>query len=391
MNPLKTIFVFAYYSYKDPVFQSAVLPYLLKESDNYNFILLTWEQKEWEIKNNEKIEIEKFLSQNNITWKAKAWHSGRFKLFKKIYDFTIGLLYSLYLIYKYNCSIVYSEGFPGCIVGHYISKLSFTKHVIHTFEPHADYMLDAGVWSKKSWEYKLNKRMEKVVGKGADKLITGTENYKEILRHYIKTPIQVIPSCIDTDFYNFNSKAREIIREKLGIVENDIVIVYLGKLGGMYMKEEIFKFFSRCLLMDENFYLLLMTNESESSINNLRNEFRIPDNRMHTGFVKKDNVPDYLSASDIAFCGIRPIPSRRYSSPIKTGEYLSCGLPVIIPEGISDDSLVIEENDLGIVFQDLEKVDIKKVIELKKLDRSMIRAKGINYRSLKNAPSLFEI
>ena len=48
---------------------------------------------------------------------------------------------------------------------------------------------------------------------------------------------------------------------------------------------------------------------------------------------------------------VRQYPSKKYCSPIKTGEYLACGLPVIIPEGISDDYQEMEEKGIAITMK----------------------------------------
>ena len=61
----------------------------------------------------------------------------------------------------------------------------------------------------------------------------------------------------------------------------------------------------------------------------------------------REQVPSYLSAADIAFSGVRQNPSKRYCSPIKHGEYWACGLPVIVPDGISDDYLLVGKHNIG--------------------------------------------
>ena len=41
-------------------------------------------------------------------------------------------------------------------------------------------------------------------------------------------------------------------------------------------------------------------------------------------------------------------------SPIKNGEYWACGLPVITPSDIGDDSEILKESGLGIVVEDID-------------------------------------
>lgn len=368
----KTIFVFAYYSYKDPVFQSAVLPFF-RSSPLKKIILLTWEQEQYALSKKEIKEIKNSLQQEGIIWFQVQWHSGKFKLLKKAFDFITGVFFSFFLIIKYKARLVYSEGFPGAIIAHFISVLSFRPHIIHTFEPHAEYMLDAGVWTKNSWEYQLLKYFEIPIANHSKAIITATEAYKKVLiEKGVSTEIIVLPSCIDTDFYVYQPNSREKIRRELNILDDQIVITYLGKLGGMYMEEELFDFFSKCLQYDSGrFYFFLFTQIDNDRLIDFLNEYNIPNSVILCKYLCKSEVPAYLSASDIGFCGVRPIRSQRFSSPIKNGEYLACGLPVIIPKGVSDDYLIIQEND-----------DVGLVIELDK-------EKGLAFSKI--IPQLFEI
>jgi glycosyltransferase involved in cell wall biosynthesis len=58
-------------------------------------------------------------------------------------------------------------------------------------------------------------------------------------------------------------------------------------------------------------------------------------------------VPGYLSAADFAFAPIKPAPCRLYCSPVKVGEYWACGLPVLLTEGVGDDSDIICREPAG--------------------------------------------
>ncbi|GAB3330184.1 hypothetical protein GCM10027429_07060 [Marivirga atlantica] len=391
---MPTIFVFAYYSYKDPVFQSAVLPYLqLNYSEPIKFILLTWEQQAFKLNKAEQNKIRASLKEQNIEWYTTNWHSGRFKLVKKIYDFIAGLFMSLRLIRKHKCKKIYSEGFPGAIIGHYLSKLSRKPHAIHTFEPHADYMLESQVWEKSSWEYQFLKKMEVPIAKNTQHIITATKAYKDILiKKGIKSPIHVIPSCIDTNQYYFDQESRNQIRSELKIENDKIVIAYLGKIGGMYMEDELFSFLKKCLEYDsDKFHFFLLTNYSNNLIENKLDKFNLPHNKIHSKYLKKEDVNKYLSAADIGFCGIRAIPSRRYSSPIKNGEYWACGLPVIIPEGISDDYIIIDKENIGVVFNKIEEISIREIEELLRLPRTKIRKIGLRERAISGYISKWEM
>src|SRR5690606_32571410 len=60
--------------------------------------------------------------------------------------------------------------------------------------------------------------------------------------------------------------------------------------------------------------------------------------------VSYEQIPSYLSASDFAFATYKNLSSSKYLSPIKIGEYWATGLPVLLTQGVGDDSLIIDEN-----------------------------------------------
>lgn len=385
MYQVNNVFVFAYYSYKDPVFQSAVLPYLINFSGNYKFIILTFEQKQYQLTDNEFSKIKNDLETKQIILYRTKWHSGRFKIFKKGYDFMRGILLSQYLILKHNIRVIYSEGFPGSVISHYLSKLNNCPHVIHSFEPHAEYMLDAGVWLEKSWEYMILKKLEIKVANGAATLFTATNAYRNILLEKgVTSQIVQIPSCVDTEFFAFSEKDRLEKRKHLGINEDDILICYLGKFGGMYMDSEVFNFYKLCLQHSEKFKLLIISVDDAERIYQFAALENISRHEFHLVKLERKEIPAFLSASDWGFVAVKPLPSKRYCSPIKTGEYWANGLPVIIPEGVSDDFELVKNNNLGVSFNSFDVRLAKEIYDksYSTYNRDKIKSFGFKNRDI---------
>lgn len=367
--PLKTVFIFAYYSYKDPVFQSAVLPYFLNfpEKEKFRFVLLTFVQKEFKLTENEIKEIKQELKEHNIIWYKRTWHSGKFKLLKKVYDFIIGLVFSFFLVMRYNAKFIYSEGFPGAIITHFLMRITGRKHIVHTFEPHADYMLESGVWNNNSWEYKLIQSMQDRIAKKAFAILTATQAMIDIYKvKCLDTKFFRVPSCVDLDLFRIDIEARNTLRSSFGVRENETLMVYLGKLDGMYWEQELFDFFAVMETSKQiNFKFLIITREDKSKYEHLLND------KMIWLSAERDEVPKLLSAADLAICGIRNIASRRFSSPIKNGEYWAMGLKTIIPVGISDDYLYAEKEKIGWVLQTVDDNGYRNVLTELEQDLSL--------------------
>ena len=65
-----------------------------------------------------------------------------------------------------------------------------------------------------------------------------------------------------------------------------------------------------------------------------------------------ERVPALLNASDLAFLLLRGSPNIATSSPAKFAEYLTCGVPVIITNGVGDFSSLVHHRKLGEVLKD---------------------------------------
>ncbi len=402
---MKTILIFAYYSFKDPVFQSAVLPYFrnFPNKNKYKFILLTFEQKKFRISQQEISKIKDSLSGDHIVWFRTSWKSGRFKLIMKAVDFISGVIFSVFLILKYRISIVYSEAFPGAIISHYVTRMTNKSHMVHTFEPHADYMMECGVWKSKSWEFKLMKALEKKIAKKCTAIFTATQEYKNIIVSWgaDEDRVHVTPSCVDTELFKFSQVKRDAIRKEQKLSEKDCVIAYLGKFGGMYMEEELFHFFRACdALRDEKigFRFWIFTRNDHEIIWKWIHKSGMKSERFLVTSLDRYQVSSYLSATDFGFVAVRQFPSKRFCSPIKDGEYWATGLPIIIPQGISDDYLLTEENELGVVIKSMDTTDLNQAAsDVKQLflrgfhvdNRNRISAFAMENRSIESSQLIF--
>jgi hypothetical protein len=47
------------------------------------------------------------------------------------------------------------------------------------------------------------------------------------------------------------------------------------------------------------------------------------------------------------------VPSKRFGTPVKDGEYWACGLPIVIMPDISDDSQIVSDENAGVVLESL--------------------------------------
>jgi len=104
--------------------------------------------------------------------------------------------------------------------------------------------------------------------------------------------------------------------------------------------------------------------------------------------VAASDVPSYLAAGDVGLSFIKPCFSKIASSPTKNGEYLACGLPLIINAGIGDsDSLVIDWQ-AGVLIKELNEPSFDRAYgELKGFTNN----NGVKAKARQVAERLFDL
>lgn len=272
--------------------------------------------------------------------------------------------FSLYTSLKRICKeqaidlVICRSAMAGAF-GHRLAKAFNVPYIVESFEPHADYMVESDVWRWYDIRTIVERHHEARQKKSAACLFPVSRHYREklILEGIKDERLHVLPCTVDVEKFKFSEKKRMTIRNRHHIPPTSITGIYVGKFGGIYYWQEAFALFRRAFdFFGETFRLIILTSHNRREVEKQLEEQRIPVTRVITSSVPHDLVNEYLSASDFAFCCIRPSPSRKYCSPIKNGEYWANGLPILIERGIGDDSAIVEAEGGGVILEgDVEK------------------------------------
>tara|TARA_B100000315_G_C14589141_1_gene594774 strand:- start:2357 stop:3598 length:1242 start_codon:yes stop_codon:yes gene_type:complete len=390
-NVVSTI-VYIYNSYNDPLFQNLVLSYIksLAKNDLYKFHIITFEQKYYRINNEERKVINDELNKMNIYWYPLIFHTGKFILIKKLYDFFISALVFSQIKLKENASVILSYTNISASFSIILSKIFSMKMIVYSYEPHSFFLVDMGLWSKRSLKYILLSSIEKYAGIKADYILTGTKHMVKQLKIWgAKGKIIRAPTSVNENEFYFRESGRLKTRKLLNI-ESRCVLLYIGKFGGLYYNKEIPRLFNILRSVNSNLYFLIVTSNSLTEINTLfLDEGISEDDYFLTSKLNYDSIKDYISSSDIGLSAIPPTPSQKFRSPTKVGEYLMCGLPYITCKGVSEDDYFANKYNVGVVLNSFSSFDVNNSLsDFNKIlneDKSVLRARcrriGIRYRS----------
>lgn len=275
---------------------------------------------------------------------------------------------------QYQVDIMICRGAPAGALGYLVWRKNKIPFYVESFEPHADYMRESGVWSVGDPRYWLSRYWEEKQKKYASGLMPVAENYrKQLIREGISdVKIKTVPCTVDIEKFSFDPVKRSTIRQSLKISDATVVGIYVGKYGGIYMDEEAFQYYQQAFKFWEDFFLIILSpEEHHQHIRNRTHEFSIPKDNVLVTYAKHEEVPSYLSASDFAFATIKPAKSRKYCSAIKIGEYWANGLPIVMPKDIGDDSNILTAENAGTLIEGYN-------VKYSKIDEII---KDNNYRS----------
>jgi glycosyltransferase involved in cell wall biosynthesis len=72
------------------------------------------------------------------------------------------------------------------------------------------------------------------------------------------------------------------------------------------------------------------------------------------------DIPRYLRRATAGLAFIRPVPSKRGSSPTKVAEYLACGVPVIANTGVGDLEDFVEQEGVGVLLRSFSEDELAR-------------------------------
>lgn len=194
--------------------------------------------------------------------------------------------------------------------------------------------------------------------------------------------------AVDTEKFKPDSEAGREGRKKYGLADDDIVILFIGRVRASKGLFELM-YATRRLLSDPAIdrrkikLVIVGKGPGEKDVSMMTARLGLKDNVMQIGYIRHDDIPHIHNMADV-FCG--PSLPRKYWQEqlgLVFLEAMACGKPVVstlsgsIPEVVGDAGLLVQPNDHLSLFEALRRIvtetDLRRSLSQKARERAVSR------------------
>ena len=368
----RRVLFISYNGMLDPLGQSQVLPYLRELAKRgVRFTLLSFERAK-AFGPAGKVQCEQLrekLASQGIEWHWLRYHQ-RPSVPATIFDVFVGLRKASGLVKRNKIEMVHARGHIPATIALGLKMGFGTKMIFDVRGLMAEEYVDEEHWREGGIPYRITKATEQRILASTDAVVTLTERIWPIIREWEglrgrDVHHEVIPCCVDLALFKFSEEERARRRAELGLGDR-FTMVYSGSLDGWYLTEKMADFFASFLKRKPDAHLLWLTTGSHDRVRELMKARNVGPENFSVRSIASAEVPSYLAAADAGLAFIKRCISKVASSPTKNGEYLACGLPLIINAGVGDSDSLINDWKAGVLideFSDEEFAEAGRGIE----------------------------
>jgi len=203
----------------------------------------------------------------------------------------------------------------------------------------ADERVDFAGWSRVGPAYWSMRTAEYALLHQASAVMVRTQHAADILKkragRFSSAPLHVVPNGRDASVYRPDAKARARVRAQHNIDKAARVLISVGSLGPQYYPDTQAKIAAALLRQDSTAHAVFLTAQDDL-IRQHMHAYGADMSRVIAQRVPATEVPAWLAAADVGLALRKPAFSQQAVCPLKVGEYLLAGLPVIANAGVGD-------------------------------------------------------
>jgi len=201
-----------------------------------------------------------------------------------------------------------------------------------------------------------------------DKIIVQSEELREKLigTRNLKRTMVVPVGFSQKIFYPVGKAKRQRMRQSFSINEDQPLLVYCGVIAKLRQLDRLLEAFRQVIRTYPDVKLLMVGDGNVlEDLKKLSVTLGISKSTIFTGRVPHQDVANYIGMADIGISYIPINENYNYNPPLKTFEYLACGLPTIATSTESN-RRIIKDGFNGILTNDMPNQIAAAIVDLLK-------------------------
>lgn len=372
----------------DPLGQSQILPYLTRLARSHTIHIVSFEK----IRSEEKLaSLRSELSSAGLGWTPLSYHKKP-PVLSTVWDIVLLEYWCRRLWPKLKPQIVHCRSYITAIAGYHLRRKAQFLFDMRGF--YADERRESGLWPPNhpvyDMVYKFFKWQERVwLGNAAHVVSLTHAGALEIQKKFglPKDKISVIPCAADVAFFSKCSEEEgRMARQILRIPDSSSVLIYVGSLSTWYMPREMMDFFAVYRRRNPDSTFLIVNRGEHDVVWQAAQMAGLEPECIRVVAAERSQMPSLLKAANAGLFFVRPTYSKLASSPVKMGEMLAAGLPVITNSGVGDVDAIVTQANCGILVKGFSVDDYEAAIDRWQQDYETYRN-----NALKAAKKFFDL
>jgi glycosyltransferase involved in cell wall biosynthesis len=207
--------------------------------------------------------------------------------------------------------------------------------------------VDAGYWKPTELRFRLLRISERWLLRHAAHIVVLTHTAAARLRAdplYSESargkPVTVIPCAVDLERFRPRDDRASVP-----------TVVHSGSLGIAYDLPGMLRLYARARALRPDLRLLFLNRDAHDTIAAARTAAGLDDADIVIRSASFDEMPSLVGACHVGIICAFEAPSKSGSSPVKVGEYLACGLPVVSTPNLGDTDTLLARYDAGAIVR----------------------------------------
>jgi len=243
--------------------------------------------------------------------------------------------------------LIHCRGYGASVIGYIVSVFSNKPFIFDMRGLLPEETVDVGKISKYSFKFRLLKFVENFLIQRSNLVFTVSEKFNTHIKQSFKISNSInLNNPSDFNMYHKNNNQHKRIN-----------FIYSGSNQVWHLPEKTIQIFSELEKKYKEKVFLYFCCNDKLNIKKIFDKFDVPEASYELNQVSFNEMPNYYSKANIAFCLIKNSFSESVCFPVKFSEYIAANLYVIGNKDIGDIPDIIRKYKCGLVLSNIDDIE----------------------------------